>query len=802
MKIKLTVLALSFALTGSIGHAAIAADLETDMQQQVYEKIDVGVSLLDTVRSAVVAYYSTNMAWPANTSTLVNSQYVATVTAPWSSPVSGAVTASGRSFTLTLPAGNVAVAQGISAKMAGVVSGSNVSIIVPIPASAAINANNLSRIAVSGMPEVNRMFTDIDMNSNSLNNVNSVNALLINGKKAVLDDLVINTSLDVVPDAKFRRAVTVGTDLTVTNKVKSASVETNSLLVNGGAAVSSDLTAGSLKSTSDVIATRKVAGASAEFNTAVINGSLKAVSGVFDSVSLKDGTATNFTVNTFKALGVSDFAGDALFHGNVSIDGALSVLGIASAKDIREGGVLLKDKYLGIDAKSKDADKLDGLDSTAFAQLATANSFTGINSFTQVINANGGIAVDGKTVVSADGSTLYENGAALSSKYLGINAKAVSAGTADNATNAANADKLDGLDSTAFAQLAKDNTYTGKNTFTQAIYADGGVIVDGKTVVSADGSTLYENGMALSTKYLGINSTAADSKKLGGVDAGNFARKDVAQTFNGRQTFNNGIYVNDWVRVAGNEGLYFESYGGGFYMTDANLVRIYNNKSLFTTGSLYEGGQLLSDRYLGKTSKAVDSSHADSADNSTSLGGVAAANYARRDIANTFTATQTFNGGIVVNGATTLNDNATFNQEVYFKDSSGTTRSLKQAYASIQSLEAWKKACQIDVRSAACGLNISGDGGSSSGPVVVWTGNSLRVPITWGAGTYQVSAGKTVTVIVSATNTCGITKSSEDPNLDVRCNHTNRNEPGEFHAFYSVQYAGLVDTKITKVTKL
>lgn len=251
-----------------------------------------------------------------------------------------------------------------------------------------------------------------------------------------------------------------------------------------------------------------------EINTAVINGSLKAVSGVFDSVSLKDGTATNFTVNTFKALGVSDFAGDALFHGNVSIDGALSVLGIASAKDIREGGVLLKDKYLGIDAKSKDADKLDGLDSTAFAQLDKANSFTGINSFTQVLNANGGVAVDGKTVVSADGSTLYENGAALSSKYLGINAKAVSAGTADNATNAANADKLDGLDSTAFAQLAKDNTYTGKNTFTQAIYADGGLIVDGKTVVSADGSTLYENGIALSTKYLGINSTAADSKNL------------------------------------------------------------------------------------------------------------------------------------------------------------------------------------------------------------------------------------------------------------------------------------------------
>lgn len=42
------------------------------------------------------------------------------------------------------------------------------------------------------------------------------------------------------------------------------------------------------------------------------------------------------------------------------------------------------------------------------------------------------------------------------------------------------------------------------------------------------------------------------------------------------------IYANGgWLRTSGNRGLYFQSYGGGFYMEDATWIRTYNNKSFY-----------------------------------------------------------------------------------------------------------------------------------------------------------------------------------------------------------------------------
>lgn len=803
---------------------SFAESIEYSMVQQRYEKINAGVALVDSVRSALLSSYSKNNAWPVNPSRLVTDQFIGTITAPWGSAAAGVVAAGGNSYTLTLATPDPLVAQGIASKLGAVAVGNSVQLIIPVPAAASIADSMLSRVVVPGQPDRNKMFTDIDMNSRALSNVGKIDVVLINAQQSNVGSLTVETALDVKPDATFRRNVTIAGDQSVAGKSTSAQLESNYIKINGGADllgpvnVTGDVNSSSVIASRDVVAGQSVRGASGQFNTLIVNTAVQADSALLNKAEITSLTAGNANVTgLFKALGPSEFVQDALFRGSVMVNGALTVGGIASALDIRESGILLRDKYLGIGAKAADADKLDGLDSTAFAQRGTANTFTGVNTYTQALKADGGLTVDGKNVVSADGTTLYENGTALSSKYLGINAKAASAVTADtavnatNAANAANADKLDGLDSTAFAQRGAANTFTGINTFTQAIRADGGISAGGKTVVSADGSTLYENGVALSSKYLGKNETAQDAHKLGGVAAASYARTDIDEvfdrtvTFTGRAYARNGLHVqNDWVRVDGQNGLYFESYGGGWHMTDSSTLRAYGGKSIFTTGAMYEYGTELSQRYLGKNDKAVSATTADNADK---LGNVLAANYARKDVANSFNGLQTFNGGIRSVGssvldAVTVNNNLTVNGDLLFKDATGTTRTMKDTYSKVTSLEAWKRACQIDVRSPDCGLNITGDGGSSSGPVVVWTGDSYRVPITWGAGTYQVSAGKTVTVVVSATKTCGITKSAEDANLDVRCNHTNRNEPGEFHAFYSVQYAGLVDTKITKVTKL
>ncbi|MEY3444374.1 MAG: hypothetical protein RLZZ519_2655 [Bacteroidota bacterium] len=62
------------------------------------------------------------------------------------------------------------------------------------------------------------------------------------------------------------------------------------------------------------------------------------------------------------------------------------------------------------------------------------------------------------------------------------------------------------------------------------------------------------------------------------------------------------IYANGgWVRVSGNQGLYWETWGGGFYMSDPTWIRTYNDKNVWTGNGLLgtQGG--LTVGYAGGT---------------------------------------------------------------------------------------------------------------------------------------------------------------------------------------------------------
>lgn len=48
----------------------------------------------------------------------------------------------------------------------------------------------------------------------------------------------------------------------------------------------------------------------------------------------------------------------------------------------------------------------------------------------------------------------------------------------------------------------------------------------------------------------------------------------------------NEVTANGWVRTQGQAGWYSQTYGGGFYMTDANWIRAYNNKGIYTAGEI------------------------------------------------------------------------------------------------------------------------------------------------------------------------------------------------------------------------
>jgi hypothetical protein len=56
----------------------------------------------------------------------------------------------------------------------------------------------------------------------------------------------------------------------------------------------------------------------------------------------------------------------------------------------------------------------------------------------------------------------------------------------------------------------------------------------------------------------------------------------------GRIYADDGCHVRgDWLRVDGNNGIYFESYGGGWHMTDTTWVRSYNSKPIWVTDHIH-----------------------------------------------------------------------------------------------------------------------------------------------------------------------------------------------------------------------
>lgn len=319
----------------------------------------------------------------------------------------------------------------------------------------------------------------------------------------------INGPLTVDGVATFTKPVTFNGAITSNGLITANGGITGTTATFQNANITNQLTAGSLVVNNDMtVANNLVVG-----KDIVSSGTIRAVNGEFSGYLTVTGLTTSGSVRANNGYYV----------------GASNYLIADKDGNLYEKGVPLSQKYLGINDKAKDSDKLDGLDSTEFARLAFDNTYTGRNTFNGRVDMNGGLYAGGKIVVSADGNTLYEGGQALSSKYLGIKAKA------------ADSDKLDGLDSTAFAKLGEANTFTAMNTFNAGINVNNNIYSGGTLIVS--GTTLYDGGTALSAKYLGINAKAADSNLLDGIDSASFARRDANNVFTGANTFTQDINI-------------------------------------------------------------------------------------------------------------------------------------------------------------------------------------------------------------------------------------------------------------------
>jgi len=78
---------------------------------------------------------------------------------------------------------------------------------------------------------------------------------------------------------------------------------------------------------------------------------------------------------------------------------------------------------------------------------------------------------------------------------------------------------------------------------------------------------------------------------------------------NGSGYFSTQCYVGDWFRVYGSGGLYFETHGGGWQMTDSTWIRSYNGKAIYTTGTIATTGDVIayySDMRLKKNIKPIE----------------------------------------------------------------------------------------------------------------------------------------------------------------------------------------------------
>jgi hypothetical protein len=92
--------------------------------------------------------------------------------------------------------------------------------------------------------------------------------------------------------------------------------------------------------------------------------------------------------------------------------------------------------------------------------------------------------------------------------------------------------------------------------------------------VTVNAPTLQENGTSLSSKYLGLTATAADSSKLGGVAASSFLRNDVAGTINGNLTVNGTVTVGANSIIGSNSSYYLSLSSGGVTLSSVGSLTV------------------------------------------------------------------------------------------------------------------------------------------------------------------------------------------------------------------------------------
>ncbi|GIC77582.1 hypothetical protein FMO001_23090 [Moritella sp. F1] len=589
------------------------------------------------------------------------------------------------------------------------------------------------------------MMQGINLNNFDLDNVKHIDANNID---------VLN--MKVGEDLFVSRDTTIGRDLVVTGnqKIKGDQTVAGNQTITGKSTFKSDATFDK-----DVVINGKI-----DAKGGISSGSTQIVDAdgtLYDQgVKVRDIYSQLKGDNKFD--GNNSFTGETSFVGGINSVGDIISTGAVKASSFVENGLNLESKYLGISATAINADKLGDVAANQYSRIDQQNTFTAVNRFLN------NVVVDKKITAASfkggtfdgteiSGTEFIENGQSLKDRYLGVDA------TAKNALNADNADNLGGVAAEKFARRDQFNKFIENAEFEKnltvsgLLNADQGIKVGGTTVIDKNGvfydngkklsdiysklngnnefngsnsfvgntefkgrvnststinaARLSENNVLLSKKYLGINATAANSHQLGGVAAGNYVRRDAENVFFKTQRFKENVNVDNDITA------------------NAVTARTLRASGKVVTASVeasdvVEGGVSLTDKYLG-----IDAT-ANKALNAEKLGDIAAANYARLDVGNTFQGVSIFNSqgqfkqNVVVGGmltASSINVGGVVTAADFsLKTAIGGKKSLTEALTWIKDCESQKiDACKSKqsstpppVQNYAFGFYLGSSGGA------------------------------------------------------------------------------------------
>lgn len=518
-------LALSVALSGLLSPSYAFADssefAKAEMEQSIL-KTSIVASKLTTIQKAISAYYTDKLAWPSSFDDLDGTSGLAEIyyQGSYSTPI-GTITGTSATNSYTIRIGvlsnptdfNLSIYENVAGQVGGDYDSTTNQILlsVPIPHSASIKKNMISRVADTSGFNLNTMETDLHLDSNDILNASKVfgvnanfdtlNTVNVNANSAALDtinadDLLVNVESTITDGTANSISFN---SLTVTDTLEADDLNFNALdfdTVNATNAKSLNL---------------------------IVTDTARATTLNADEVEFKNGNfhnSLNADVAHIQKLVTDSLQADQFitpisFNSHAEINGVMNTLSTLRVDSLHSvsGTASLGQTVLNKDLNSNVATLKSNLNITnsAFADEATFNNnltvygrsdfeslvgtsasisnllrVKGDATITNTLSLNGDLIAGGRVI--ARNGEWYENGQKIVDKYYGINEKV------------ADADRLGGKDSSQLAVKSRSNVFQRATTFNKNLNVNGSV-TSGSGVLFSSSGRLYDQGTLVSSKY-------------------------------------------------------------------------------------------------------------------------------------------------------------------------------------------------------------------------------------------------------------------------------------------------------------